>query len=63
MLVLTVAREAHTLGRLAHLEPKLMRFGAVIQNWDATSVKIAVPDEKVIHVGMLLSENYFQVRA
>jgi hypothetical protein len=63
MLVFTVKRESHTLGRLAHLESKLMRLGAVIQSWDAATVKIAVPDETMMHVGLLLSDNDFHCKA
>lgn len=60
MLTFTVTREPHTLGRLAHLEPKLMRMGSVIQSWDTKTVKLAVPDESMMYVGMVLSDNYFK---
>lgn len=63
MQIFTVKRGSHTLGRLAHLEPKLMRFGAVIQGWDTKTVKIAVPIKSEIQVGMLLSENCFNCQA
>ena len=63
MQIFTVKRGSRTLSQLAHLEPKLIRFGAVIQGWDTETVKIAVPIETEIQVGMLLSENCVSAKA
>lgn len=63
MILFTVSRTRTTLDRLCKLEPRLTRMGAVIQSYDDDTVNIAVPDETMMRVGLLLSENDFRCRA
>ena len=54
---------SEAMARLAMLEPKIAKFGAVILSRDATTAVIEVPQTTEILLGMFLSEKDFRVRA